>query len=357
MLGLTAALAAPGSVIGYRSLRDRDLPLLPLRCGTAQTAVRDASAGMPPGTPAASWLLPQGPGETEASTPWSVAFGPDSRTVVVGGGAGRTLVWDLTTGRSTCTLTSPATHYTWEYGDTDTQVQTVAVPSPGTVLTRDVISRLWNTRTGRVRSTPGLPDDAVVSEDGSRAASVRDGRVEVSDVTGGDRVASWPASEDAMIGDLDRDGSLVATTVYALGSDVGVPPLEVHRVPGGDLVRAVPLPAGTTSLVALKLSADGRRLAAQITTAGRRLVVWDVATGAVVADLPQDDDLQALSPDGILAVLAGPDTTTVVEVATGTVRARMPASRGLSQHQAVFSPDGRSVAVILTHAVGVWPVG
>lgn len=55
-------------------------------------------------------------------------------------------------------------------------------------------------------------------------------------------------------------------------------------------------------------------------------------------------------------MLSGPDATTVVEVATGRIRLRLPPSRGIGFAQAAFSPDDRSLAVILDHAVGVWPV-
>ena len=160
-------------------------------------------------------------------------------------------------------------------------------------------------------------------------------------------------------GDVDSvafrsNGKTLATgTLASTGSTC------LWDVATGKLLRT--LSEHDSPVLSVVFSPDSQTLATGTGTGGiaaGTVHLWDVATGKLRGTLPEHDgdvDSVAFSPDGKTLATAtdtgtidgtGTDTgsTRLWEVATGVPRATLPAGDG-SVHSAVFSPDGKILAI------------
>lgn len=147
---------------------------------------------------------------------------------------------------------------------------------------------------------------------------------------------------------FDPDGARLAT-----GGEDGVVHIA-NALTGETLMTFDGLEEAVTGVA---FSPDGALLAG--VTERRQVLVWDLASGRNVLELPGTDDTTPIlgltkvdfSPDGELLLLAGPAAdTSIWEVATGQKRVQIVNS-GVAD--ATFSPDGGKVA--LTTAVWAIP--
>ena len=99
-----------------------------------------------------------------------------------------------------------------------------------------------------------------------------------------------------------------------------------------------------------RFTPDGLRLVT--VGANRRLIVWNVATGAIEKDLQRDINIfnMALSPDGKLIATAHSDGVQLWELATGRKTSRLVV--GIDTRAVAFAPDGKRVALGLASGEG-----
>ncbi|MEQ9398408.1 MAG: TIR domain-containing protein [Longimicrobiales bacterium] len=147
--------------------------------------------------------------------------------------------------------------------------------------------RVWDAATGGVLSEIELPDAVTFASYGAGGRRIvtahRGGPVRLWSPEG-DSVAvlGGPVEEDAVVA-IDPSGGTVAT-----GARVADEPVRLWRLDDGAPVRAL-LPEPAWPVVNMAFSADGARLATS--TTGARVLVWDVAGGALVAELPPADGI------------------------------------------------------------------
>jgi WD40 repeat protein len=96
------------------------------------------------------------------------------------------------------------------------------------------------------------------------------------------------------------------------------------------------------------VSLDGRWVAS-CTHNGDGIKVWDVATGKSVCDLAQDNHAAtlSLSPDGKSLVTATSSEFAIWDVGSWTLRRRIPREQSFNTGSAVFSRDGKVLALTL----------
>jgi WD40 repeat protein/serine/threonine protein kinase len=340
----------------------------------------------------------------------SLAFTPDSKTLVSAGKAG-TIVWDTATGRERGRLkpslfedapiavtpdgrmlitTQPPDPVAWDISGDLARATLVGHPRPshwleGMAFSADgkrLVSlsdgrpqgktpsegRLWDVERGRlVRTLKGLGSVVAFSPREPLLATgshLTEGKIRLFDADTGDEKAALPGHESAA-GRLafSPDGRVLFST----GGDRKGKFWEVET--GRE--QAV-FPILQEPPVALRFAPDGRTVAAVSRRSGaapaaltRELRLYEAPTGKLVRTVAETSDHVAFSPDGRLLALGSPPANHAVAVhlqdaATGEVLARVEAP-GERLQDVLFTPGGGTLIVCTAvrleqPAVSLWEV-
>jgi WD40 repeat protein len=266
----------------------------------------------------------------------SVAFTPDGRGVVSGGGgadgAGFVRLWDAQTGASV-----------WAQAESRGVVYAVAVAPDGQVFAcagADGSIQLRDVKTGAVRHAwaghPGAATSVAFAADGRTLVSGgadqcarfwdvptgRPGRVVQAAAF---RPGQTPAKEAGLITSvaLSPDGGLIATCSSSAESTYGDRLVRVWDARTGELKHTLEREQSRGQLVAF--SPDGATLASSGT--GKSIALWDVRTGKFLRLLeghPHPPHSAAFTPDG-RSLVSGADyrEVKVWDVAGGRLRATL----------------------------------
>jgi WD40 repeat protein len=311
-----------------------------------------------------------------ASDPWcgawqlgAIAIEPVDRHVTAGGswghgshetGVGRVHVWAMDKQRSDVTIAGEGRD-AWSLSfSPDSKLLATGAGSPAT-------ARVWDVETGRlVRAVDpsGNPVAAALSADGSRLFTVAADQQE-ADMPGAAEV--WPMTSGIRLepADVPR-GRLPLGIVFApagpssvlLGTsrDYDKPaPLELLDLASRQIVRSLSPAWDQQSTIAI--TTDGKRAAAG--TIDRAIVVWDLATGAVVHRLAIGDQavtavafgasdsllLATLSDRREPTRLAPPARLRSWSLDTGAPGLDLVLSKRKLAHSIAVAPDGRLVAL------------
>jgi WD40 repeat protein len=213
------------------------------------------------------------------------------------------------------------------------------------VTTAEAVYRVtvWERSTAKVLQQFGVSSwgPLVFAADGRSLAAVTHGSkssfLSLFDIrTGKHRQAAQIRSAREIA--LSFDGAVLA--VFANDGGLNLNDLRTGR----QRILLTRFPEGTGSYRQLAFSADGRRIAAVL---GRRVRIWDVASGQELTDEsgPADALLSlVISADGkTVNALGGDKVLSRWDKASGRLRARLSLSDDVDAGGAVFAPDGCSI--------------
>ncbi|MFD9791518.1 helix-turn-helix domain-containing protein [Streptomyces sp. NPDC059070] len=302
--------------------------------------------------------------------PGALTAAPDGHAVASVDSEGTVRLVDVTRSRRTRTLYTAGT----------TKIGALALSPDGRSLAvGDATARVWDTATGRPRAT--LPDRARMGEL-QELAFTPDSRALAA--TGALDTRLWePASDHVLTGRSDAPDGVVGTALSPDGRTRATIAARTGAVTLWDIasgrVRAT-LPRSENRSAVLSFSPDGRTVA---TADGTALRLWDSTTGQLRTTLtpphPADtasrpsglatrDELcggvrtMAFSPDGRTLASSDGRRVLVWDVATGRVRTAYTGpcdtlgAQRLGFTHLVFSPDGRTLAAPYGNQVRLWDV-
>jgi WD40 repeat protein len=240
-----------------------------------------------------------------ANTIYSVAFSPDGGTLAAGSADRSVWLWDVSDPAHPVPLGKPLT-------GAGGYMESVAFAPGGTILaagSADKTVRLWNV----ANPAHPVPFGGALTGPGSLVTSVAF------------------SSNGQMLAAGSQDDKV---WLWRIGAD-GV-------VPDGTLTGA------TEWVNAVAFSPDGTDIAAA--TSDASVLIWNVASGALVATLPHPQPVTSLAWDGTQRLAAG-DASGAVSVWTVPPPVLQT---GSPAYDAVFSPDGKTLAVSTRDSLQLW---
>ena len=264
----------------------------------------------------------------------SLAFSADGRKLVSGSYDATIKLWDMATGKELATFK-------------DRPVRAVAITADSKTLasgSRDGVITLWDVATGKQQSTFKADPEAIRS-----LVFSTDGKTLVSGAGNG-MVKVWDVATSKERATLKRHSWRV-TTVRFSADDKVLASASSHAVTLADmgtLKERYALNANDepNTLVSIAFTSDNNTLATG-SKAGK-IKLWSVATGKVLASLPDHKGCGALafSADGKTLASASIDGTIKWwDVATGKEQATLKVAHG-ALVRLMFSPDGKVLASV-----------
>lgn len=269
----------------------------------------------------------------------ALAFSPDGRRILIASGKGVITVWDLTADKMVHKFAS------------DRRLDALALSRDGRLAVtggREKVVRLWNVETGKeLRSFRGHSEfikSVALSPDGRLIASCdRDGALKLWDVNSGSaRSIVWASATDKAAGPFKFPSAVFLPDGRSLLAINGQHSPRVWDVTTGKELRRF---AGkATGIERIAVSADGRFAVTAASGSSGALKFWDVATGEELPGFSGHGDLLqsvSFSPDGRFALTGGGDKTLKLwEMATGKALRVFRGHTGMVT-SAVLSGDGR----------------
>ena len=267
----------------------------------------------------------------------SIAFSPDGAQIIAGvqGGAGGTArIWNAVTGSE---------HQILAGGHSDGVWSVAFSPDSTTVVTTsmDKTAILWDADTGKeLRTLTGHTGQVLsgsFSPDGKSVVTASTDRtVKIWDVVTGNDLRTFIGHTGTVLSAaFSPDGTRVITT----STDRAI---RIWNAGTGD---AVELRGDNFSIwQAAIFNTDGSRVIA--IDGGGTIQQWDVATHKTLGAIPgrAEVDSAAFSPDGKYIVTANDDKTIRLwDAGTGQAVGLIDTTPYLAVHRAVFSPDGKRI--------------
>ncbi len=292
-----------------------------------------------------------------------LAFSPDGKTLLAGGNSAQ--IWDVTSGKKLRTIPEPGAMIGMLRDG-----QTVVTLANG--WTKECEIRFWDWESGARRLTIAVPGagEAALSPDRARIATCGD-HVKVWDTANGELLADCQTEYSTRKPAFSPDGTRLAVgqsdrrvvlwdlaTRKRLAEDVHHDaPWAVAWSPDGGSVASVTLggefkvwnlttPQEATAIPAvgareLQFSSDSRTLL--VGQSGPTLV-FDVATGGKLAELPFGDVSAISARGGIAAQLVGTSHLKIWNVNHGREIANLPLPASREYVGVALSPDERHAA-------------
>jgi WD40 repeat protein len=290
---------------------------------------------------------------TRGGSPWilyraspGIAFLPGDKDVMALGG-GIVDFLDVATGNATRCLEKPP--WKWVYS---------LSPDGKTVLgyVGNGEAHLWEATTGKelcqLTTKEGWLESAVFSGDGRTlvAANKPQGEVFIWEVPGGKEIRRFKELHGVIAVGVAADGKILATADWASSSTIRIRETTTGKELGNFEANG--------QIHQLTFSADGKTLAAVEPCDGASNVhLWDVAGGKLRRSLPMKEFLEgaAFSPDGKLLATAHRESFHVWDQATGE-RLKRFEGNGCFAIDLAFSSDGKMLATAGDSAVRLWDV-
>nr|WP_198015034.1 WD40 repeat domain-containing protein [Mastigocladopsis repens] len=266
----------------------------------------------------------------------SLAFTPDSRTLVSGGSQndGVIRLWDTTTGKRTGIISRAH----------KTAVESMIISPDGQTLAScsdDNTINLWNLKNNKfTRSFVGHTSNVL------SLAVTPNGKVLVSGALDGIRM--WDLLQQRPLATLTRFDNLIYTLAIspdgqtlASGDNIGV--IKLWDLGTGKLIRTVPA-AHSNTVTKLAFTPDGNTLISA--SRDRTIKLWNVTTGELVSTLTGHNswvNAIAINPNGQTLASAGRDGIKLWNLPSGELLNTLYGHTDWVSAIA-FSPDGTKLA-------------
>jgi WD40 repeat protein len=286
-------------------------------------------------------------------TVWCLAFSPDGRRLASGSHDQTIKIWDVPTGREALTL----------HGHRGLVRAVVFSPDGHRLVSAsaDRTVRVWDATPAQGETDPGCRTlRGHAGEVKCLAFHPRDRRLLASAGTDG-TVRLWEALAGNQLMLLDGGTSRVLALAFSpdgkrLAWGGQSPTVKVWDTIRWQGVPSSPL-AARNAVQSIAFSADGRLLAAAV-NAMRPLTIWEVSTGKLVRELPNRWVINgvAFSPDSRhLAAASNIGTVQVWDVTTGAPVIAAPLRHEADVTSVAYSRDGRWLASAgMDQTVRVW---
>jgi WD40 repeat protein len=279
---------------------------------------------------------------------YAVAFAPGGKVMATGGGFKVIRLWDLDANKEIAQLPAPGSPGQASHKGT---VRALAFSPDGKWLVSasdDHTIKIWEIQTKRERRSLRHDDEVTC------LAFLGDGKTFASG--GGDRtIRLWDVEDGTAKGSLPADGAVTCLAAHgdslASGSDDNI--VRVWDAAGTKVKHTLPGHKGAVQFVGF--ADDGKTLVS--CGADREVRRWDAGTGNATGSFKYrdgDGDAFALSHDGKRLACAGINGVVCeYDVATGKELVPTPGHHG-GVTGVVFSADGKKVASASGERVRVW---